>query len=183
MAFKPSARRNTQTLDLDLDIRPVMNLMVVLIPLLLAGTVFLKLAILEIDLPPTASGGGAGDEANQPEKEQEKKLSLKIIITKQGFTIASASAILSGGEAGEGPTVPVNSEGEYNFGGLKEKLIEIKKQIDGKGFKDENSAIITASRDIEYQTIVFVIDAMRMYEDEQNNPKLLFPQINFGQVL
>jgi biopolymer transport protein ExbD len=183
MAFKPSARRNTQTLDIDLDIRPVMNLMVVLIPLLLAGTVFLKLSILEIDLPPTASGGGNGDEANQPDKEQEKKLSLKIIITKQGFTLASASAILGGEETAEGPTLPLTSEGEYNYSGLKEKLIEIKKQIDGKGFKDENSAIITASSDIEYQTIIFVIDAIRLYEDEENNPKLLFPQINFGQVL
>jgi biopolymer transport protein TolR len=182
MAFKPSARRNTESLEMDLDIRPVMNLMVVLIPLLLAGTVFLKLAILEIDLPPTAAGGGGDDEANKPEQEQEKKLSLKIIVTKQGFTIASTSAILTG-ETGEGPTIPVKGEGEHDFNGLKEKLIEIKKSIDGKGFKDENSAIITASRDIEYQTIIFVIDAMRMYEDEENNLKLLFPQINFGQVL
>jgi biopolymer transport protein ExbD len=182
MAFKPSARRNTQSLDLDLDIRPVMNLMVVLIPLLLAGTVFLKLAILEIDLPPTASGGGGEDEANKPDQEQEKKLSLKIIVTKQGFTIASTSAVLTG-ETGEGPTIPVNGEGTYDYKGLKDKLIEIKKSIDGKGFKDENSAIITASRDTEYQTIIFVIDAIRMYDDEQNNPKLLFPQINFGQVL
>lgn len=181
MAFKPSARRNTQTLDLDLDIRPVMNLMVVLIPLLLAGTVFLKLAILEIDLPPSASGGG-GDEVNQPDQEQEKKLSLKIVVTQKGFTIAGTSAILSG-EEGDGPTIPVKSSGQQDFAILKEKLIEIKKSIEGKGFKDENSAIITASADIEYQTIIFVIDAMRMYEDEQNNPKLLFPQINFGQVL
>jgi biopolymer transport protein ExbD len=182
MAFKPSARRNTQSLELDLDIRPVMNLMVVLIPLLLAGTVFLKLAILEIDLPPSASGGG-GDEANKPDQEQEKKLSLSIIVTKQGFTIASTSTILGGGETGEGPTIPVKGQGEQDFGGLKDKLIEIKKSIEGKGFKDENSAIITASANIEYQTIIYLIDAMRMYEDEQNNPKLLFPQINFGKVL
>lgn len=181
MAFKPSARRNTESLDLDLDIRPVMNLMVVLIPLLLAGTVFLKLAILEIDLPPTAGGAG-GDEANKPEQEQEKKLNLSIAVTKQGFTIASSSAVLTG-ETGEGPTIPITSAGHQDYDRLKEKLIEIKKSIDGKGFKDENSAIITASADIEYQVIIFVIDAIRMYEDDQNNPKLLFPQINFGKVL
>ncbi len=33
MAFKPSMRRSGQSLDMELDIKPVMNLMVVLIPL------------------------------------------------------------------------------------------------------------------------------------------------------
>ena len=57
MAFKPSARRLSQSLEMDLDIRPVMNLMVVLIPLLLAGTVLVELSIIEINLPPAQSGG------------------------------------------------------------------------------------------------------------------------------
>jgi len=45
MAYKPSARRKSVDLDMDLDIKPVMNLMVVLIPLLLAGAEFVKISI------------------------------------------------------------------------------------------------------------------------------------------
>ena len=74
MAFKPSMRRSGQSLEMELDIKPVMNLMVVLIPLLLAGVEMVKLSIIEIDLPPSkaAGGGGAGEE--NPEQEKEKKL-------------------------------------------------------------------------------------------------------------
>ena len=47
MAYKPSMRRSGQSADIELDIKPVMNLMVVLIPLLLAGVEMVKLSIIE----------------------------------------------------------------------------------------------------------------------------------------
>ena len=52
MAYKPSERRSGQGLVLELDIKPVMNLMVVLIPLLLAGVEYVK----------TSTGFGEVDE-------------------------------------------------------------------------------------------------------------------------
>jgi biopolymer transport protein ExbD len=183
MAFKPSARRLSQVLEMELDIRPVMNLMVVLIPLLLAGTEMVRLSIIEINLPPTQAGsGGASDTEQKPEKEQEQRLGLKIAITKSGFSIASASAVLSG-EEGEGPTVPVDENGDYDYKKLREKLIEIKKTILNKDFKDKDSAVITASADIKYQIIIDVLDAIYSYVDDEKNVQPLFPQINFGQVL
>ena len=182
MAFKPSARRLSQSLEMDLDIRPVMNLMVVLIPLLLAGTVLVELSIIEINLPPAQSGGGQSGEEQKPDKEQEQRLGLKIAITKSGFSIASASAILSG-ESEEGPTVPVTEDGAYDYNKLREKLIEIKKAVEDKKFKDKDSAIITASADIEYQIIIDVLDAIYSYVDDEQNIRPLFPQVNFGQVL
>jgi biopolymer transport protein ExbD len=106
MAYKPSQRRSGQGLDLELDIKPVMNLMVVLIPLLLAGVEMINLSIVEIDLPPSQAGAGNGSEDDNPEKEREKRLGLKIAITRDGFSLATASAIMSG-ESGEGPTIPL----------------------------------------------------------------------------
>jgi biopolymer transport protein ExbD len=181
MAYKPSMRRSGQSADIELDIKPVMNLMVVLIPLLLAGVEMVKLSIIEIDLPP-ASGGGTGGDQNNPEKEKEKKLGLKIAITDEGISLATASAVMSG-EAGEGPTVPVNADGTQNYDLLKEKLIEIKKAIKDKGFKDENVAIITAGKDIEYQIIIDILDKIQKYTDDEQNIQPLFPQVNFGQVV
>ena len=181
MAYKPSMRRSGVNADIELDIKPVMNLMVVLIPLLLAGVEMVKLSIIEIDLPP-ASGGGKGGDQDNPEKEKEKKLGLKIAITEVGISLATASAVMTG-EQGEGPTVPVKADGTQDFDLLKEKLIEVKKAIKDKGFKDENVAIITAGKEIEYQVIIDVLDDIQKYKDDEGNIQPLFPQVNFGQVV
>ena len=180
MAYKPSARRKSVDLEMDLDIKPVMNLMVVLIPLLLAGTEFVKLSIIEINLPPQNQGGGGAEQ--NPDREVEKRLNLSIVVTKSGFTISSPSAVLPG-DSDEGPTVPVNDDNTFNFVALKEKLKEVKKMIADKSFKDKDSVIITASADIEYQVIIDVIDAIQLYTDEEENIQPLFPQVNFGKVL
>ena len=180
MAYKPSARRKSVDLELDLDIKPVMNLMVVLIPLLLAGAEFVKLSIIEINLPPQNQGGG--DEEQNPDREVEKRLNLSIVVTKSGFTISSPSAVLPG-ESDEGPTIPVNDDNTFNYDVLKEKLIEVKKMILEKSYKDKDSVIITASADIEYQVIIDVIDAIQLYTDNEENIQPLFPQVNFGKVL
>jgi biopolymer transport protein ExbD len=182
MAYKPSERRSGQGLDLELDIKPVMNLMVVLIPLLLAGVEMINLSIVEIDLPPSQAGAGNGSEEDNPEKEREKRLGLKIAITRDGFSLATASAIMSG-ESGEGPTIPLNDQNDFDYDTLKEKLIEIKKLIADKGLIDKNSAIITAGAEIEYQVIITVLDTILKYEDEEGNVQPLFPQVNFGQVI
>jgi len=165
---------------MDLDIKPVMNLMVVLIPLLLAGTEFVKLSIIEINLPPQDQGGGAGEQ--NPDREVEKRLNLSIVITKSGFSITSPSTVLPG-ESDEGPTIPINDDDTFNYVALKEKLIEVKKMVLEKEFKDKDSAIITASADIEYQVIIDVIDAIQLYTDDEENILPLFPQVNFGKVL
>jgi biopolymer transport protein ExbD len=188
MAFKPSMRRSSDDVDMDLDIRPVMNLMVVLIPLLIASAEWVKLGVIEINAPPSKNvGGGPGQNEEQEIKEKEMRLGLKIALTHDGITLATASAILSSDEAAEdtetgGPSVPKTDEGDYDFDKLREKLIEIKQALKGKGFKDENRAVITASRDIEYQTIITLMDNVQTYED--NNEILpLFPEVNFGQII
>ena len=85
MAYKPSARRKSAELDMDLDIKPVMNLMVVLIPLLLAGTEFVKLSIIEINLPPQNQGGSGGEQ--NPDREVEKR--LKVLLFQSMMMILS----------------------------------------------------------------------------------------------
>jgi len=181
MAFKPSMRRSGQTLDMELDIKPVMNLMVVLIPLLLAGVEMVKLSIIEIDLPPSKAGSGGASEEN-PDKEKEKKLGLKIAIVREGISLATAGAVMSG-ESGEGPTIPRSGDEDYNYDLLKEKLVELKKLIKDKGFLDENRAVITAAANVEYQVIVEVMDNLQTYENEDKDILLLFPEIHFSKII
>ncbi len=182
MAYKPSLRRKSDELDMELDIRPVMNLMVVLIPLLIAGAEWVKLGIIEINVPPAKTGGpGTGDDQNE-QKEQAKKLGLTIAVSETGITIGNAGMILSG-EKGEGPTVERKEDGSYDYAVFREKLIEIKKKIIGQGFVDENRAVLTASADIEYQIIVDIMDNLQTYKDDEEKVHALFPEINFSKIL
>ncbi|MEJ2545225.1 MAG: biopolymer transporter ExbD [Calditrichaceae bacterium] len=185
MAYKPSMRRKSDDVDMELDIRPVMNLMVVLIPLLIASAEWVRLGSIEINVPPSKAGAGdSGDEADNEEVEKEKKLGLSIAITDLGITIASPGAVLTSEENQDGPTIPILNDGKQDYDALKEKLIEIKKAIAGKGYKDENRAVITAAGDIEYQVIVKVMDYLQTYENDEKTEILpLFPEVNFSKII
>ncbi|GAB4368562.1 MAG: hypothetical protein Kow0042_09790 [Calditrichia bacterium] len=186
MAYKPSLRRSQRVEEMRLDIRPVMNLMVVLIPLLLAGSVFTKLAIKQLNLPPK-SGGGMGAETEKP-VEVEKRLGLNIIISKQGFYIGSRSGFLasdqtSAREEGAPPTVPLTEDGRYDYEQLRTKLIEIKNKIEPTDFSDKNAIILTAEADIAYKFLIKTMDYVTAFVDEEGNSRDLFPQIIIGQVV
>jgi len=181
MAYRPSFRRTAMPTQGELEIRPVMNLMVCLIPILLQGAELVKFSVIEIDLPPTSSGGGTGTEQT-PQQEQGKKLGLKLAITKSGFSLATASAIMSG-ETGTGPTIPILADGKFDFVTLNKKLIELKKLIATQGYKDKDLIIITASADIDYQTLIDAMDVTAKYKDTDGTYVPLFPQVNFGQVI
>lgn len=178
MAFKPSKRRLVQIEEMQLDIKPVMNLMVVLIPLLLAGAEFTKLALKELNLPPQKTGGGGGEEGAP--KEEKKLLGLKITITDEGFYIANDVMVLPGTEEGK-PTVPM-VDGNYDYDGLKKRLVEIKEKIVGQGFEDENMVILTAEGNIEYQVLIKIMDICETYEKD-NEIKELFPQVAFSTFI
>lgn len=155
MAFRPSLRRTHSEESTEPNLTPIMNLMVVLIPLLLTSAQFIKLGIIELNLPPSVQGG---DMVAMP-KENELKLDLSVSITQNGFTISSAMAVLRN-EAGEAVSVAKKEDGSYDFEKLNEQLIEVKTRVENK-FTDTNKIIIMAEPDIDYQTLVSAMDAAR----------------------
>ena len=86
MAFRPSQRSLRPRVETEPDLTPIMNLMVVLIPLLLTSAQFIKLGMIEINLPPAIS---ASEMQNRP-KEIDKRLDLTVTITDKGFYLASS---------------------------------------------------------------------------------------------
>jgi len=185
MAYKPSLRRSQKLEPMSLDIRPVMNLMVVLIPLLLAGSVFTKLAIKQLNLPPKSAGGGGGEE--EKPAEIEKRLGLSVIISKRGFFIASRSGFLQADERKKEedvePSISLDEEGRYNFEALQAKLIEIKQKVIETDYSDKKSIIITAEADVAYKFLIKTMDFVTIYTDKEGNEQELFPQVIIGQVV
>lgn len=157
MAFKPSARRSIKAESTELDLRPIMNMMCILIPLLLSCSEFVKNTVIELNLPQLSGGGGSSQSQDKPEQEKPK-IGLKLVVTEKGITIAGNSAVLAGEAGAGGPTLPKLSNGKYDFLALEKKMQDITKMIGGKGFEDERTVIITAEDIIDYQNIVSIID-------------------------
>jgi biopolymer transport protein ExbD len=185
MAYKPSLRRTQKLEPMSLDIRPVMNLMVVLIPLLLAGSVWTKLAIKQLNLPPKSAGGGAGEMDNPV--EIEKRLGLNVIVSRQGFYIGSGSGFLLGDETkkeeGAPPSIPLTPQGALDYQALQNRLIDIKQKVAETDFSDKNAIMLTAEADIPYKFIIKTMDNVTFYVDNDGNIQELFPQIIIGQVV
>ncbi len=185
MAYKPSMRIHLKMEQMSLDIRPVMNLMVVLIPLLLAGSVWTKLAVKKLNLPPKSAGLG-GVDTNKP-TEIEKRLGLTVIISKKGFYIGTTSGFLSAEENRDTqsaePSIPLKENGEYDFEKLQAKLREIKEKVLPTDFVDKETIMITAESDIAYKFLIKTMDYVTSFTDEEGNEQPLFPQIIIGQVV
>jgi biopolymer transport protein ExbD len=197
-AFKPSERKRRGNPTVALDLIPIMNLVVVLIPLLLQVVVFIELGRIDYNPPNIAQyaeagpGEGGGGGGGAPEM-----LNLVVNVIDSAFEVS-----VFGATSGDGfYRIPLTSEGEHDFVKLQEVLLDIKQnkvgtplrvvnEVDSLGMTvqkayyryDDASVIrIAASPNIDYQTMVTVLDAS--YSTTVNGvPEPLFTQPVLGQI-
>ena len=175
MAYRPSKRaKHISELDHP-NIAPMMNLMVVLIPLLLTSAEFVRLGVIELNLPPAAEGPD-GTALNQMPIENQMKLDLTVTITDRGFFISSSMAVLSGATYGE-PTIPLIN-GSYDYNSLSQKLYEIKQRAVFQ-FPDADHIILMAEPNVSYQTVVSTMDASRAIRID-GQLQSLFPDVSLS---
>lgn len=172
MAYRPSFRRSRENESTEPNMTPIMNLMVVLIPLLLSSAQLIKISVIELNLPPAA-----GAQMDKP-KEKQLKLDLAVTITDQGFYISSSSAVMQ--KKKKGPSIP-KVDGEYDYELLAKTLYSIKKKAAGR-FNDMNAIVIQAEPKVAYQTLVSTMDATRSIKVD-NNHVLLFPEVSVSALI
>ena len=158
-----SGRRNVETAEL--NITAFMNLRVILVPFLLITAVFSRLAVLELNLPSSSS---------EPVEPQEQAFQLEVIIRADKIEVGDRNQGLLG--------VYPNTDDGYNYEALSSKLSELKNRYPSK-----TDASILLEQDIEYDTLVQVMDrvriAERVDEDEQSVKRFdLFPDISIGDA-
>jgi len=175
MAYRPSKRRTYGSEWVHTNITPMMNLMVVLIPLLLTSAEFVRLGVIELNLPPAALGPEGKMLAELPQEER-RKLDLTVTITDRGFFISSSLAVLGGLREGE-PSIPLLN-GEYDFPSLSVKLFEIKKRAVNH-FPDSDRIILMAEPEVDYQTVVSTMDASRSIR-VNGKVEILFPDVSLS---
>lgn len=174
MAFRPSLRRSNRFEEVELNMFPMMNLMVVLVPLLLSTATAVKIGVIDLNLP--AAIGGSGAESLPT--EAQRSLDLTVTITAEGFYLASSQAVLANEKSGGGPTISKTDDGQYNYQRLSELLYQVKQKIVGS-MQDSRRIIIQAEPAIEYQVLVSTMDAARSILINEQRLEL-FPEVSIS---
>jgi len=147
----------------ELNITAFMNLMVILVPFLLITAVFSRLAILELNLPGSST---------EPVDPQEQAFQLEVIVRKGKIEIGDRNQGLLG--------VYPNSDDGYDYDALRTKLSALKKR-----YPKKSDASILLEQDIPYDTLVQVMDAVRVAENIEDDAVVrsdLFPDISIGDA-
>ena len=99
MAYKPSMRRSGAILRNGTGYKARHESDGRVDSSLLAGTEMVKLSIIEINLPPASAGGGNKADEQNPDRENEKKLGLRIAIhNKIGIQVCNCFGSIARGE-------------------------------------------------------------------------------------
>ncbi len=153
------------------DMIPVMNLVCLLIPFMLLTATFVQYAALTVTAPRLNPAG-------QPDGSEPPRLGLTVLVTDRGFTLSAHGKVLGQSalevDAQEtyGPSIPVRgseASADLDFEKLTRMLRDIKDDNEG-----ETSIMIGAERNVDFGTIVKVMDASR--EDQKGE---LFPQVTW----
>lgn len=176
MLKTPSGRRNQRQAGSKINLIPILDSVFIFIFFLLMSASFLKIFEISSEAPIVSSSPAP------PSKK--KQLALTIIIDKNQISVATGV-----------PSVvrrkfPKVGRDGYELEGLKKYLISLKKK-----YKKENTAIFEPRIDIKYETLVKIMDTVRlleatdedMYYDDKDGVtrpvENLFDNIIFGNVL
>lgn len=154
-------RRNNDTAEL--NITAFMNLMVILVPFLLITAVFSRLAILELNLPGSST---------EPVDQEKLVFQLEITVRDDKIEVGDRNVGALG-------VYPVSEKG-YDFKALSAKLADIK-----KSYPSKTDAAILLESDIPYDTVVQVMDRVRVAETVEGDSIVrteLFPDISIGDA-
>ncbi|MGD9202376.1 MAG: biopolymer transporter ExbD [Chitinispirillia bacterium] len=125
---------------MDVDVTPVMNMFVILIPFLVSMAVFTHLSILKFSLPPNA---GADLENNS----EKPKIRITVVVASDHLAIVRGESMLD--------SIP-SVYGSYDFKKFTEKLTLHRGRSDIK-----NEAVIAVKDVIKIKYVVSVMDICR----------------------
>lgn len=135
-------RKEAVKRDVELNITPVMNVFLILVPFLLLTAVFVRIAVLELALPSL----GKKDQSNQVQEPQQVILNM-LTIDNEGFQLKSTGFNF--------PRIPKVGE-RYDFETLARQLRQVKEK-----YAESQDVIIAPASEITYDIIVHVMDTCR----------------------
>jgi biopolymer transport protein ExbD len=126
----------------DLNIAPMIDMMVILVFFLIFTAVFSKTNILQLNLPTSSTASPT---------DLPKTLELEVIIRPDDLVINDKNS---------GPLKTLaNTAAGYDYDGLSEFMRRVKSQ-----FPDMTKATILSGQAVPYDTLIQVMDGVRVYQ-------------------
>ncbi len=155
MAFRPSQRRNRPSYILDLNMAPLLSLFVALIPMLLLTAMFQSVGIVNLYLP-TLEEALLQDNAVDPSQD----FTLAVTVTLSEISLMKDQEVL----------LTEAIENGLKLDRLIGELVTLKEE-----FPDKRDAVLLLDGEILYETIIDIMDAVRIKGDRE-----LFPDISLA---
>ena len=156
MSRKPSDRRHGGDEELqDLNLAPIMAILVILIPLLIYAFSFFEVKVQAVAAPRMGSA-----KSKPTNKDEKKPLNLTVLVTSKGFTVKQQAELTTEQEK---PifkrtfTVEGKEIETYDFPALYTRLMQ-KKQA----YPEEQTINIGAEMEIPWRVVSQTIDAARL---------------------
>lgn len=167
----PSKRKKKVTALRNVNLVPLLDFIVAVIPVLLLSVSFTEYVILDASLPAFAD-----DSIVQENDPNNKKLGLTVAMTDEGFVLGGTGGLLA--VEGTGTLIKKNN-GKYDYQKLNDKLAEIK-----SNYPQEWSIIIVPQSDTRFEEIIMTMDSSREKMDFATNgemkKKVMFPNVVLG---
>lgn len=175
-------RTDDMEANFELDLSPMLALMVCLIPIMLLSTVFVKVTVIESPLPQVVQ---KAIEEDRKKKDRQIEVSvvmsndktMKLKVTEDGKETIKKSFVAS--------------SAKWNFKGLRRGLIDVKKSYP-KTFR----LSLFPGEEVPYDDIVRFMDTVRNTGDERvkltvtdeetketAETDIMFPDVVFGNLL
>jgi biopolymer transport protein ExbD len=151
--------KNTLSHEFELDLAPLLAVMVKLVPVLLVSSAFVSVMMIETDLPQVVKDAIVKQEQQKDgtsvQLQINGKTGIQIIVEKSGNQNIEA--------------VPLKNDGSFDYGSLHEKLVNVKK-AHPEVFRLE----LAPEGNIAYKEIVKIMDEAR----KARNNKIVFPVLD-----
>ncbi len=135
----PATRRSRAVREQEeLNITPIMNVFMILVPFLLLTAAFAHTAMVDLTLP-------VSSEQTETEEDPALDLNLRVSITESGLRVEGNEAALA--------RLPRLATGDYDLVGLERQLGEVR-----EAHPDEQAVIVAAVPSIRYQSVISVMD-------------------------
>jgi biopolymer transport protein ExbD len=136
---KASGRERTHQPD-ELNITPIMNIFLILVPVMLLTAVFVRISIHEFSLP-------AGENAQQQDAPETKPVVTLLAITENGFQLKTQGKTF--------PDIPKESN-DYDYAALVTALEQVRSV-----HAEAEDIILAPASSIKYEIIIRVMDRCR----------------------
>ena len=165
--------------EFELDLAPLLAVMVKLVPVLLVSSAFVQMMIIETELPQVVQ-----EAIQRQEENKEEKPSISLLVSyKEGVKIVIT-------EKGQNKTdvVPATN-GKVDWSVLHGKLKEVK-----KAYPEIFKIDLKPEEDVAYEDLVKIMDEARRSRDKQKFPvydaqsgknvetEYMFPEIVFANT-